>query len=464
MDWATTFDINRKQPALGSIANGCTANATGIRIIFCTSCRGRPDYGGGSYIRYAAGGKWFASLSPLQRASLGFPPPGHWYWQQKGTLSQAVARYEQFGFDPLPYNTDYYTVKKDNNEKNHVENDLVYYNNDAETTLGNCYDPNKTYKNPKRLIQPEPVVSLLEQQDQHHSGTYNANSFDSTLKLLSNEQVQKFHNDGYLFLENIFPPDVIENAVLAANELWPENAATPSISPKFFSFPFEDARLNEITLHPNLLAIMCQLLQVHLSDLRLTQSACFAKRGLTNDQNVNDVATDYSRHGGNQPMHLDFGNNTLLTPARSKFLWNDPEEVQGILYYVDHTDISGGTAVVAGLQHTGIPAKYGGWLPDEHEDDPRPSLYSKERKVAYRIGSMLLFQLGTWHRGTPVIHGRLRRIHHLCFRKAAATWIGSAPEFGQPTLTNSLAHHSNILDRPFCKNILGFNAENKNAL
>jgi hypothetical protein len=108
MDWATKFDISRKQSALGSIANEHTATATGIRVIFCTSCQGRS----GSYIRYVAGGKWFASLSPLQRASLGFPPPGHWYWQQKGTLRQAVARYGQFGFDPLPYNTDYYTVQK----------------------------------------------------------------------------------------------------------------------------------------------------------------------------------------------------------------------------------------------------------------------------------------------------------------------------------------------------------------
>ena len=160
-------------------------------------------------------------MSPLQRASLGFPPPGHWYWQQKGTLRQAVARYGQFGFDPLPYNTDYYTVQKNNNEKNHAGNDIVYYNNLQLTSYG-------------------------------------------------------------------------------------------------------------------------QLLQVHLSDL----------------------------------------------------------------------------------------------------DNPRPSLYSKEQKVAYRIGFMLLFELGAWHRGAPIIHGSLRRIHHLCFRKAAATWIGS---------------------RPFCKTILGFNAENKNA-
>jgi len=58
-------DISRKQSALGSIANEHTATATGIRVIFCTSCQGRSDYGGGSYIRYVAGGKWFAGLSPL---------------------------------------------------------------------------------------------------------------------------------------------------------------------------------------------------------------------------------------------------------------------------------------------------------------------------------------------------------------------------------------------------------------
>jgi len=36
-------DISRKQSALGSIANEHTATATGIRVIFCTSCQGHSD-------------------------------------------------------------------------------------------------------------------------------------------------------------------------------------------------------------------------------------------------------------------------------------------------------------------------------------------------------------------------------------------------------------------------------------
>jgi len=112
------------------------------------------------------------------------------------------------------------------------------------------------------------------------------------------------------------------------------------------------------------------------------------------------------------------------------------------------------------LSHTGIDAKYGGWLPDDIDvdNDPRPKLYAMERKVAYKKGSILLYQLGTWHRGTPVLHGQTRRIHHLCFRKASCTWIGSAPEFGQPTITNSILSRLHVSH----KQILGFSVAKNN--
>eukprot|EP01125_Pyxidicula_operculata_P018908 TRINITY_DN6785_c0_g1_i1.p1 TRINITY_DN6785_c0_g1~~TRINITY_DN6785_c0_g1_i1.p1 ORF type:complete len:188 (+),score=17.37 TRINITY_DN6785_c0_g1_i1:517-1080(+) len=38
----------------------------------------------------------------LQRSVLGFPPPGHKYWNDK-TIMCAVARFGCFGFDPTPY-------------------------------------------------------------------------------------------------------------------------------------------------------------------------------------------------------------------------------------------------------------------------------------------------------------------------------------------------------------------------
>lgn len=404
-----------------------------LRIIFATSSVGRPDYGGSSFIRYLAGTPWIATLSPFQLASLGFPPPGHSYWHDPEALKQVTARYRNFGFDPTPYGALLSSEK-----------DLIHesYNEDSKSNAPlnplDC-DPNQTCQDLSRLVDPDPVL-IKEKQDGNRE------------VVLSSEQIAQFRDIGYLFLENIFPQEDLENAALAANKLWPADNDSP---PPSFGFPFEDPWLNDITLHPTLLSLMCRLLQIPIHELRLTQSACLGKKG-TDDENAGNGGLRI----GNQPIHLDFLNNTYLTPARSKFLWRDPEEVQAILYYSDHTEASGGTAFVPGLSHTGIDAKYGGWLPDDIDvdNDPRPKLYAMERKVAYKKGSILLYQLGTWHRGTPVLHGQTRCIHHLCFRKASCTWIGSAPEFGQPTITNSILSRLHVSH----KQILGFSVAKNN--
>ena len=57
-------------------------------------------------------------------------------------------------------------------------------------------------------------------------------------------------------------------------------------------------------------------------------------------------------------------------------------------------------------------------------DDPAESLYDNELQVGYSKGSILLYQLGTWHRGTPVQLGGMRRSGHFCFRTAEADWVG----------------------------------------
>jgi len=207
--------------------------------------------------------------------------------------------------------------------------------------------------------------------------------------------------------------------------------------------------LNEITLNPNLLRVVSQLMDVPIHRIRITQSACFAKRGPDETQLNNGI--DSSNHdvdyfeNGNQPIHQDFGNNTLLTVNTS----NKPVEVQAMLYYNDFEDVGGGTSFVPGLSHTSANPFHLGWLPDAkdmmiHDDDsctkeidPRPALYNAERIAAYSVGSILFYTLGTWHRGTSVYPGCMRRVQHLCFRRDDAYWIGGSEEFGQPT-TNSL--------------------------
>eukprot|EP01060_Flectonema_neradi_P026272 TRINITY_DN35165_c0_g1_i1.p1 TRINITY_DN35165_c0_g1~~TRINITY_DN35165_c0_g1_i1.p1 ORF type:complete len:353 (+),score=47.97 TRINITY_DN35165_c0_g1_i1:47-1060(+) len=48
--------------------------------------------------------KLVATASVRQRTVLGFPPPGHPYWNQQ-TLNAVSLRYGPFGFDPKPYET-----------------------------------------------------------------------------------------------------------------------------------------------------------------------------------------------------------------------------------------------------------------------------------------------------------------------------------------------------------------------
>jgi hypothetical protein len=127
------------------------------------------------------------------------------------------------------------------------------------------------------------------------------------------------------------------------------------------------------------------------------------------------------------------GNNTLLWPARNAKSWRQPEEVQSILYYGDYDGPSsnhggGGTGFVPGLGHT-----LDGGL--DHSEDPpeRNGLYSVERQAAYVTGSVFLYSLGTWHRGTPVAPHGIRRIQFNCYRSQAADWVGGDNTVGSPS-------------------------------
>ena len=43
----------------------------------------------------------------------------------------------------------------------------------------------------------------------------------------------------------------------------------------------------------------------------------------------------------------------------------------------------------------------------------RPDLYARERAVRFTPGTVLMYALGTWHRGMPVWEGQARYHHHI---------------------------------------------------
>ena len=60
-------------------------------------------------------------------------------------------------------------------------------------------------------------------------------------------------------------------------------------------------------------------------------------------------------------------------------------------------------------------------------DTGRPDLYARERAVRFTPGTVLMYALGTWHRGMPVWEGQARYHHHIGLRWADAEWVQYAP-------------------------------------
>lgn len=66
------------------------------------------------------------------------------------------------------------------------------------------------------------------------------------------------------------------------------------------------------------------------------------------------------------------------------------------------------------------------YLEDNHPEIAqfrKDNLYSRECSAVFNEGSVLFYRLDTWHRGTPLIDGKIRRCHNLLYKKSGCTWI-----------------------------------------
>ena len=144
--------------------------------------------------------------------------------------------------------------------------------------------------------------------------------------VLSAEQVEQWRTQRYLVLDGLFPARLIAEAVACHTEEFPTpTPERPSAelagdagggfggigTSREFPFDVEHDVYNMLTLHPR--ALKTQLLGT--SDLRVTHSNYGAKYGgrgfekprTAPDQNGWDASVT-----GDQTMHWDFGNNTML--------------------------------------------------------------------------------------------------------------------------------------------------------
>lgn len=282
-------------------------------------------------------------------------------------------------------------------------------------------------------------------------------------KVLSEEQVRQWREEGCVVVNGVFPADVLDRVNKAALKVYPDGNG-PMVddfgSGGKLCFPVVEDGLtcvNEIPLHIRMINAIAQLMGCSGEDLRLCQSDLWGKRGHSADATVFGPTCN-----ADQRIHCDYPNHTLVVPPS----WESPEVVAAIVYF-DDSAVKGGQTRVVPRQNGDDPAykigtgigwgDYGAdtlmeganpilltpgargdmlWINDRtHAEtnlqENRPDvhkfrqehLYPREQKVGYQFGTVLFYRHDVWHRGTPLFPGATRRTHNLVYKKAGCDWV-----------------------------------------
>lgn len=198
-------------------------------------------------------------------------------------------------------------------------------------------------------------------------------------------------------------------------------------SPDFqqIEFPYVDHTLNHMALHPRILDFVEKLLGTR--DMMLSRSSLWAK---------------YAGLGEfDQPMHVDYEGNTLVVPRDD----GDYRQVNIILYYSDVDSTLGPTHVVA-QHHTRDDSLWPPFRPREEY----PEIYDLATPILAKAGSMLIFSMRAFHRGTAITADfGARFTQHLVYRSKNHLFQGYQhwPSFGEQAELQSFLERATLKQR-----------------
>jgi len=165
--------------------------------------------------------------------------------------------------------------------------------------------------------------------------------------------------------------------------------------------PFVGDALNDLATHPELASFAERV--IGTKEILLTQAILWGKYAGVGDHE--------------QSFHVDFRNNTLVVPRDE-----GPFTQTGtILYLSDVTEELAPTCVVS-REHTREPPAL---VPSVRPRDRFPALYEREVVVTARAGSVLLYSMSTFHRGSAFRAAAGARFSfHVVFRAKDSHWMG----------------------------------------
>lgn len=236
---------------------------------------------------------------------------------------------------------------------------------------------------------------------------------------LTDEQVAHWHEHGYVLVPGFLDDAQLAIVRAAARRYYPtpeEYAQAPhryTALAEQHEFPFVDDTLNNLATSPQYVETARRL--VGSDDVFLTQSLVWAKFAGRGDME--------------QPLHVDYLNNTLLFPSSADGF----RQMASILYLEGVTLDLGPTYVVSRSRTKDLPL-----APAFRHRDDNAELYEHETPVLAAAGTVLLYDMTTFHRGSrfrATEGGRLT--FHNVYRQAGCEWMGfsSFPRCGfQPEL------------------------------
>jgi hypothetical protein len=264
---------------------------------------------------------------------------------------------------------------------------------------------------------------------------------------LTDDHFATFEREGYVIVEDFLSASelepVLENFLCyfpTVEEFYRHRPRYRSLNEGQMAgvreFPFAGLALNDTITHPEVIRFAERA--IGTPAVHCTHGQIWAKYA---------GASDYA-----QELHLDYPTNTLVVP-REEGKWR---QVLSLLYLSDVTSDLGPTAVVSKRDSAPFDKEKSCWPPQRLKKD-FPELYAREVPVTVRAGSLMLYSMTTWHRGTAMLAKQGCRFSMTSvYRHAGFEWMGWRAwprEALQPSMKAWIQHAT-----PRQREVIGFPA------
>jgi ectoine hydroxylase-related dioxygenase (phytanoyl-CoA dioxygenase family) len=227
---------------------------------------------------------------------------------------------------------------------------------------------------------------------------------------ITDEHYAHWLQHGYVIVRDFLTPDEVAAARENIHTHYMPTAEEYVAGPEKFrkierglmhnNFPFRGDALNDVCTHPEIVAFMERAIGTR--DIALSHSTLVGKYA---------GAGDFD-----QRLHVDFGNNTLVYPMADGVI----RDIPTILYYSDVTAEHGPTCVLSQEHSRDLSLS-----PWSKSRDEFPHLYEQEEAVVVSAGSILIYGMRTWHRGSAFRAKEGARFsHHFGYRAAGYDFMG----------------------------------------